>query len=435
MDVDGIGVTLDKNSTAAESKFKISDRGQLLQYAGFLMKQGSGTNFVTVGDIRFQPVDGDSQRRVNAEGGDLLITTDCVHSLIAAEVAEYQKFLKHLQTVGVMRLENPLAEAKKKIPISLGVRKILSPIYSLILGDNCYDDLDKSLELHQAMTVAAGKCVEADIYSRIKMSESIEAFNAGTLTAQALEDAIYEARGEYAGRLSALGLARLQAIQVLNGMDPELAVAKLNMGAHYINRLFTSPLDRIEVKGGMRASTVLYSTIENLLGELRSEDGFFQQIRTCGWLSKAINKARLRYSELDAALPPSHEINSMLDSAPNSIEGMLRFSHSIAEMQKRAYENEDTAEKVDRLLGAAETLGYQITAKIKTLPQTCVDAFAGIDRRGQDQYGVTEHVVDDNDPLAAVLGCPEVARATYLKKTYADILGEKLGSLARMLFG
>lgn len=108
---------------------------------------------------------------------------------------------------------------------------------------------------------------------------------------------------------------------------------------------------------------------------------------------------------------------------------MLRFSHGLAEYQTSAYESKSKSQKVDALLGAAVVLGNKIKVKVGTLPQTCYDTVIGIDRHGQDSYGVDNDIGGENAPLATILGCPELSRANQVKKTYGGMIGLGVGKL------
>lgn len=244
-----------------------------------------------------------------------------MNTLIAENVGGFPELLKHLEEMGITRLDGPLSEASRKIPISKGIMKAMVPLFAVVSGVNCFVDAERSKEFQEACGALIRDAAQVDVKLRISLAKVVKAWNTGNQVSKDLHREILALRDEFAAALTVLQAGRLQAITAINGMEPNLAVSKINAAAHQMEKLFISPLD--QALGGKRLPMTLFECIGGFLGELSPQSGFHEAISSCGWIVEAIRKARDTYPALDSLLPPQYEIDAEIRKTSNSIEGQI----------------------------------------------------------------------------------------------------------------
>ena len=156
-----------------------------------------------------------------------------------------------------------------------------------------------------------------DARFRESLAIAARAYNAGQKIEADLAASINAIRDSFATQLGILKIQRLQAIALLNDMDPALAAGKLTAAGFQMAQLFVSPSD--SAMGGKRLPTTLFNSVDKCLTEMRPRDGFDDQLKSCGWLLEAVKRARLRSPTLSKLLPSQDDIVRTLQDRRNSI--------------------------------------------------------------------------------------------------------------------
>ena len=163
-----------------------------------------------------------------------------MNTLIPEHVEKFPELQKHLEEMGIARLDGPLSDASRKIPISKGILKSMLPLFAVISGENCFVCPERSKALQESRGTLIRDAAQVDVKLRINLAKVVKAYNAGTQVSKSLHDEILAIRKEFATALTVLEAGRLQAMVATNGMELDLAVSKINAAA-YLFRHWTRP--------------------------------------------------------------------------------------------------------------------------------------------------------------------------------------------------
>lgn len=314
-----------------------------------------------------------------------------MNTLIAKSMESYKGLEDHLESVGIAPLDGPYGDSCRKLPMSRAIQKMSLPCFTIIFGHNCYTDVENSKTLQEACATVVRDAVLADCRLRKSMVNIVNSYNERRCMPSQLYKEMKARRREFKESLAMLKVGRLRAIAALNEMEGGLVYTKLAAAAHQMDKLFICPKD--QALGGNDLPITLFKAIEGLLEDLSLPDAdFWSEVRTTKWIMDAITDARKKYEALDTILPPSHQILAILSQAPNAIEGLLRFEHSLHELKFNVNESAENKHNAEGVLKTIFGVAAKVGNKIATLPQAAADSISGIERGSHDTY--TAPVID-----------------------------------------
>lgn len=290
------------------------------------------------------------------------------------------------------------------------------------------EDSEKSKDIQESFGANIAEGVLVDARLREGLAIAVRAYNAGQTLEEELITSINKLRDSFAAQLAILRFQRRQAIVLLNDMEPALATEKLTAAGFQMAQLFVSPTD--SALGGKRMPTTLFGSIDKRLTDLDPKEGFDDQLRSCGWLLHAVQRARIEHKTLSKLLPLQDEIARTLHTSKKSIECCISLSMTIRDIQSSAHESGTVTEQINSFIQYVASLAERVKSKLDLLPQAGLDAVSGVHRGGCDSYGPQTHVpVDPENPLSGILGDPEISNTTAVRRTYGKVLAKTIGGV------